>query len=383
MRKGYLTTAAALGLALGLGVGATAHAATAPAAPMLDCPLGRQPLSTQSPLADVLSVPAGKAVVEAASPGLAHAMMHPFGGGALPPGFDRIVTPRSVLAMLGKTDPALSARLDKDLAKVRLTNADVAIRCRTYDNDRPAIPADLPRPAILVFGKITGFRDSPSVNAAETALKGIATRHGWGIVFTDRGGVFNAADLSRFDAVVWNNVSGDALTIPQRAAFRKYVESGGGYAGIHGSGGDPQFFWNWYADTLIGARFIGHPMAPQFQEARVVVEDRAHPATHGLPGEWRMTEEWYSFDRSVRPLPRTRVLASLDETTYKPGEGFGRKMAMGDHPIAWTRCLGKGRSFYTAIGHRPENYSQPESLQLLDQGILWAMGLSPESCAAK
>ncbi|MFN3457516.1 MAG: ThuA domain-containing protein, partial [Novosphingobium sp.] len=146
-----------------------------------------------------------------------------------------------------------------------------------------------------------------------------------------------------------------------------------------GSGGDPQFFWDWYADTLIGARFIGHPMAPQFQEARVVIEDKAHPATLGLPSEWRMTEEWYSFDHSPRGKG-VRVLATLDESSYKPGQGFGRNLAMGDHPIAWTRCLAKGRSFYTAIGHRPENYTQPESVRLLDQGILWAMGLAPEGC---
>ncbi|MBB4612556.1 ThuA domain-containing protein [Novosphingobium taihuense] len=372
MTKGLMMTAtAALALLSG----------TAEAAGVTDCPLGRQSLSTQSPLADVLDVPAARAVVEAASPGLPEMMMKPFGGNALPPGFDRIVTPRSVLTMLGKGDPAFVAKLDAGLARVKLSPADVATRCRTYDNDRPALPADLPRESILVFGKITGFRDSPSVNAAQTALRGIAARHGWGIVFTDKGGVFNARDLARFKAVVWNNVSGDALTIPQRAAFRTWIERGGGYAGIHGSGGDPQFFWDWYADTLIGARFIGHPMAPQFQEARVVVEDKIHPAAQGLPADWHMTEEWYSFDRSPRSKT-TRVIATLDESTYNPGEGFGRKLAMGDHPIAWTRCLAKGRSFYTAIGHRPENYSQPESVKLLDQGILWAMGLAPEGCPA-
>lgn len=362
---------------------AAGWSAGAVAAPVMDCPLGRQTLSTLSPLGDVLAVPAAKAVVEDASPGLPDAMMHPFGGNPLPPGFERIVTPRSVMAMVGKGDEALVTRIDAGLAKVKLRASDVAARCRTYDNERPAIPADLPRPAILVFGKITGFRDSPSVNAAQSALEGIAARHGWGIVFTDKGGVFNARDLARFDAVVWNNVSGDALTIPQRAAFRKYVEQGGGYAGMHGSGGDPQFFWDWYADTLIGARFIGHPMNPQFQEARVKVEGKGHPAVNGLPAEWRMSEEWYSFDRSVRALPRTRVLATLDESTYNPGEGFGHKMAMGDHPIAWTRCVGQGRSFYTAIGHRPENYSQPESVKLLDQGIAWAMGLTTEGCSTK
>jgi len=363
------------------GAAVLAFAATnASAAPVMNCPLGRVPLSTQSPLGDVLAVPAARAVIEQASPGLSGAMMKPFGGNPLPPGFERIITPRSVMGMVGKGDAALIAKIEAGLAKVKLTRADVIARCATYDNDRPQLPANLPRPAILVFGKITGYRDGPSIDAAEVALKGIAARHGWGIVFTDKGGVFNAADLARFDAVVWNNISGDALTIPQRAAFQGYIAKGGGFTGIHGSGGDPQFFWDWYADTLIGARFIGHPMTPQFQEARVAVEDTAHPATYGLPSEWRMTEEWYSFATSARG-PKTRVLATLDESTYSPGEGFGRKLAMGDHPIAWTRCLGRGRSFYTAIGHRPESYSQPESLRLLDQGIAWAAGLTPQGCA--
>ncbi|ABD26757.1 conserved hypothetical protein [Novosphingobium aromaticivorans DSM 12444] len=353
----------------------------ASATPVTDCPLGRQALSTASPLSDVLAVPRARAVLDEASPGLVEALTKPFGGGTLPPGFDRIVTPKALLGMAGKGDAAFLTKLDAALGRIRLTRADVVARCASYDNERPALPANLARPAILVFGKITGFRDAPSVDAAETALKDIAARHGWGLVFTDKGGVFNAADLSRFDAVVWNNISGDALTIPQRAAFRKWIERGGGYAGIHGSGGDPQFFWDWYADTLVGARFIGHPMAPQFQEARVVVEDKAHPAAYGLPSEWRMTEEWYSFDRSVRG--KARVIASLDESSYNPGEGFGRKLSMGDHPIAWSQCVGSGRSFYTAIGHRPESYVQPESVKLLEQGILWAAGLAPEGCGGK
>jgi hypothetical protein len=53
---------------------------------------------------------------------------------------------------------------------------------------------------------------------------------------------------------------------------------------------------------------------------------------------------------------------------------------MGDHPIAWSRCIGNGRSFYTAIGHRPESYVEPNSLKLLEQGIAWAAGLGETRC---
>jgi uncharacterized protein len=43
-----------------------------------------------------------------------------------------------------------------------------------------------------------------------------------------------------------------------------------------------------------------------------------------------------------------------------------------DHPIAWAHCIGKGRSFYSAIGHRPETYSDANHIKLLEQAILWA-----------
>ena len=55
---------------------------------------------------------------------------------------------------------------------------------------------------------------------------------------------------------------------------------------------------------------------------------------------------------------------------------------MGDHPIAWTRCVGDGRSFYSAIGHRPETYSEPHHVQLLEQAIAWAAGMGETQCRA-
>jgi type 1 glutamine amidotransferase len=73
------------------------------------------------------------------------------------------------------------------------------------------------------------------------------------------------------------------------------------------------------------------------------------------------------------------VLVRLDESTYQPFEGK-QDLRMGDHPIAWTRCLGNGRSFYTAIGHRPENYKEPHSVTLLENGIAWAAGLGGTQC---
>jgi type 1 glutamine amidotransferase len=55
---------------------------------------------------------------------------------------------------------------------------------------------------------------------------------------------------------------------------------------------------------------------------------------------------------------------------------------MGDHPIAWTRCIGRGRSFYSAIGHRPESYAVPSHVRLLEQAVEWAAGSGEAGCPA-
>lgn len=339
----------------------------------IDGPFAADAYSINTPVADLMLDPAARAVLDRLAPDLMRAPKA-FGGGWLPPGMATILTPRHLL----ERDPAaagLLAQLDFELAIVPLSREAMRRRCARYDRVPPELPQALTRPAVLVFDKTTGFRDAPSIDAAAQALREMARRRAWSAFFTDRGAVFNARDLARFDAVVWNNVSGDALTIGQRQAFRSWVEGGGGFVGIHGTAGDPVCQWDWFADTLIGARFAGHPMPPrQFQAGRVVVE-AGHPVVEGLGDGWTMTEEWYSFRASPR-LGGARVLATLDESSYEPLGLPGMALRMGDHPLAWVRTVGRGRSFYTAIGHRPESYAHPEALRLLEQGIAWAMDAS-------
>jgi hypothetical protein len=79
-------------------------------------------------------------------------------------------------------------------------------------------------------------------------------------------------------------------------------------------------------------RFARHPAV---QPATVRVVDRDHPATARLPAVWARTDEWYEFRGN--PRGRVRVLATLDESTYRGG-GMGA-----DHPIAWCHGVGRGR----------------------------------------
>ena len=203
---------------------------------------------------------------------------------------------------------------------------------------------------------------------------------------TENAAIFNPAQLGRFKAVVWNSVSGDVLTTEQRQAFRSWIEGGGGFVGLHGSGGDPDYAWKWYVDDLIGAQFIGHTMGPQFQGAILDVEDRDHPATRHLPARWSRSDEWYSFGSSPR-AKGYRVLVSIDEKSYSPRMKLplvdGKSIAMGaDHPMVWTHCVGKGRGFYSALGHQASTYSEKAHLAMIDGAIAWATGVEASRCNA-
>lgn len=365
-----LRTFAGLALALGVSVTGGADAATGR---VRDCPLARTAYSADTPVIDLLLDGRAKAIVESAG---VFAKIPPIALRTTPPSFASILSLR-VMARTLPLDEKLVADLEKRLAALPIRPEDSIARCARYEADKadaPAVPAGAP--AVLIFDRSNGFRDGPSVLAATEALRAIGERRRWTFVFSSSAGDFTPRNLSRFRAILWNNVSGDMLTLGQRAALRRFVERGGGFAAIHGSGGDPIYLWDWYADELIGARFIGHPDA--HQKGRVIVENPADPLTAGIARDWAPVEEWYSFAKSPRG-PRTRVLLSLDETSYKPVSG-GRDLSMGDHPIAWIRCVGRGRSFYSAIGHRPENYRDPSNVRLIEQGIAWTMGLAPSGC---
>lgn len=242
-----------------------------------------------------------------------------------------------------------------------------------YETAAPTLPRDLATPAILVFSKTNGFRDDASIDAANAMFASMTKARRWGLFQTENGAVFNPAQLARFKVVIWNSVSGDVLTPSQRDALRRYLESGGAFIGLHGAGGDPSYRWKWYVDNLIGAQFIGHTMWPQKQSAVVHVVDSDHPVMTGLPMKWRRDDEWYSFDRSVRSKGY-KILATVDEGSYHPSGLFGDDLHMGrDHPVVWTHCVGRGRAFYSAMGHFPESYSEPAHRKMLENAVAWTL----------
>lgn len=269
------------------------------------------------------------------------------------------------------------------LIGLRVSGAwNVVFPSRTHEDVAPAIPDSVGRPALLLFTKTNAFRHIDAIEAGSQLFETVADERGWSIFHTENGAVFNERDLSRFDAVVFHCTSGDVFDESQEAAFQDWLEGGGGWLGTHAAGDGSHAGWRWYVDNLIGSDYVAHILNPQFQSARVIVEDRDHPATANLPETWSHLEEWYSWEESNRAKGFS-VLARIDESSYTPEMEFmGQKkdLRMGDHPVLWKRCVGRGRSLYSALGHRAEAYTSPEVRSLLEGGLAWVIGAEGSGC---
>ena len=241
-----------------------------------------------------------------------------------------------------------------------------------FETEAPDLPNLVGEKKVLVFSKTNGFRHVDAIPAANNFFRSLAVEKNWAIYLTENAATFSADILDEFDLIVWNNVSGNNFLPDQREAFKTYMEEGGKLLAIHASGGDPHYDWVWHPAELIRAQFSGHPMAPQFQNGRIIIEDKTHPAVEHLPDEWKIEDEWYSFKET--PRPRVNVLARLDENSYGAEDLVSGDLRMGDdHPVIWHHQVGKGTVFYSAIGHLAERYKDPEYRTLLTEASIWLM----------
>jgi type 1 glutamine amidotransferase len=232
----------------------------------------------------------------------------------------------------------------------------------------------------LVFSKTAAFRHA-SIPAGVAAIQQLGAQHNFTVDATEDAAAFTDANLARYDVVIWLSTTGDVLDDTQQAAFERYIRAGGGYAGIH-SASDTEYDWPWYGG-LVAAYFRDHPgsVNAQFQVATVKVVGGGTAATAPLPNRWPREEEWYNF--RTNPRDTVRVLAEVDESTYDP-RGYsvpGGSPGMGQHhPVSWCQPYDGGRAFYTAMGHKPEYYSEPLLLAHLLGGIQMAAGVVNFNC---
>lgn len=221
---------------------------------------------------------------------------------------------------------------------------------------------------VLVFSKTAGYRH-PSITDGIDMFERLAVGHGFTVRFTEDARMFVTDTLSRYDVVVFLSTTGNVLDAVQQSAFESYIRNGGGYLGIHAAS-DTEYDWPWYG-RLVGTFFSHHP---EIQDAEILVEDNLHGSTAHLPRRWKRNDEWYNFRSN--PRGQVHVLASLNERSYQGG-------SMGyDHPLSWCHHVDGGRSWYTAMGHTSESYTEAGFVEHVYRGLLWAAGKDSSDATA-
>jgi type 1 glutamine amidotransferase len=229
-----------------------------------------------------------------------------------------------------------------------------------------------PLPKVLFVTHSAGFRHqvvtrSPdgSLSFAERQLQA-AAKDRFDVVATQDLGELGREKLKGYQGVVFYTTGELPIDVE---ALTDFVKAGGGFAGIH-SATDTLYKSAPYGE-MIGGYFDGHPW---HEKVRIKVEDARHPATAHLGPSFEIADEIYQFKDWDRN--KLHVLLSLDAGSVDLTKQ-GVKRADHDFANAWTRDYGKGRVFYTALGHREEVWADPRFLTHLVNGIAWTLRAAP------
>jgi type 1 glutamine amidotransferase len=174
------------------------------------------------------------------------------------------------------------------------------------------------------------------------------------------------ADLSQYDAVMFYTTGELPLSEAQKNIFSNYISAGHGFIGVH-SATDTLYTWDKYL-RIVGGYFDGHPW---HQTVTVDVGDPDNKIVKFLGRSFQINDEIYQI--SDFQWRDSKVLLRLDPNSVDLSKSGLRKRFY-NWPLAWTRKYGKGKVFYTALGHEQAVWQDPRFQELLLNGIKWTMG---------
>jgi type 1 glutamine amidotransferase len=188
----------------------------------------------------------------------------------------------------------------------------------------------------------------------------------------------NAKNLNAFDALVFVNTTGKMdLTDEQKQALLAFVhDEGKGFVGVHAAL-DANYDWPEYAE-LIGGWFDQHPW--NTFDAPILLEDSSFPATRHLARAFLKRDEIYQAKQWSRD--KVNVLLRLDESKLQYENNPRVHREDRDFAVAWSKMYGKGRVFYSTLGHTNESWKDPDVTTMYFEAIKWVLGLTEGSTAS-
>jgi type 1 glutamine amidotransferase len=234
-----------------------------------------------------------------------------------------------------------------------------------------------PQKRLLIIGEEKGYRHE-AVSHAMATIERLGRETGlWTTTIrTDTEALtkkkleYNAKNLNDFDAVMFYTGGELEMNAEQKAALLSFVhEDGKGFVGVHSA---TITFTGWpeYGE-MIGGYFDEHPWGTF--DAPIVVEDPAFPGMQQWPKSFVWRDEIYQLKNFSRD--KVRVLMRLDASKLDlRNPGVHRKDR--DFAVTWAKAYGKGRVFYSNLGHVEQNWDDPKMQKMFVEAIMWATGLT-------
>jgi len=204
--------------------------------------------------------------------------------------------------------------------------------------------------------------DSQSITKSPILFK-----QGTGIAANEQ---FLARNLNYFDAIFFFGVREIDLDARQRADLLSFVrEDGKGFVATH-AGATAFFSWPEFG-AMLGGRFDEHPWG--ITEATVVVEDRNTPISRHLPASFAVTDEHYQLKDFSRK--DVNVIARLDPDKLDLKAPLVHRTDR-DFVVAYTKTYGKGRVFYSTLGHPRELWDTEWLQKMYFEALKWSMDVN-------
>lgn len=226
---------------------------------------------------------------------------------------------------------------------------------------------------VLVYTKNGKGYVHDNIPYAVKCIQKLGLEHGFKVDVSDTPIVFTENNLKQYTLLLFPSTNNDVFnTDEQRLVFRRYIESGGGFVGLHSVTGTERN-WKWFK-MMVGGSFAWHAKNQKF---KVQVIDPTHVSVQGLPRTWERKDECY-FAKEL--YPGTKVIMAHDVTSLDWNTADSVKIRQFSapfselYPAVWHHQFDGGNIWITALGHDKENYEDPVYIKHIFQGISFIAG---------
>lgn len=205
---------------------------------------------------------------------------------------------------------------------------------------------------------------------AVEAIKKLGAEYDFQVDVSEDPSVFTEDNLKQYKLLIFSSTNNDVFdTDDQRLAFRRYIQAGGGFVGIHSVTGTERN-WTWFK-KMIGGSFSWHAVLQEFTVVNIRPD---HPSLEGLPKRWVRKDECY-FTKEM--YPGIKVLMAHDLNSLDLGLADNQERLVKEHsahfgelyPAVWHQKFDGGTIWISTLGHMKESYQDPVFIQHILQGI--------------